>query len=148
MTDFTASYHLSPVAAPDQDSTRQLYENLNQFNQQHAGEFEQAALARYVRNQQDQVIGGIYGRLAWDWLHIDLLWLAPELRGGGLGRQLLDSLEAHALTMGIHRFQTNTTSFQALDFYQACGYQVFGQLADLPPGHTSYYLKKVVSRPE
>jgi len=36
----------------------------------------------------------------------------------------------------------DTFSFQAPDFYQQRGYQVFGQLDDFPPGHRRYYLTK------
>ena len=45
---------------------------------------------------------------------------------------------------GCKNAHLDTLSFQALDFYKKYGYIVFGQIADLPPGHTRYYLRKTL----
>ena len=51
-------------------------------------------------------------------------------------------MEQYAQSKGITHYHLETTSFQALPFYQKQGYEVFGQLPDMPPGHISYFLKK------
>ena len=51
-------------------------------------------------------------------------------------------MEQYAQSKGISNYHLETTSFQALPFYQKQGYEVFGQLPDMPPGHISYFLKK------
>jgi len=37
-----------------------------------------------------------------------------------------------------------TASFQAREFYEKQGYEVFGELDDFPKGHTMFYMKKVL----
>jgi ribosomal protein S18 acetylase RimI-like enzyme len=36
----------------------------------------------------------------------------------------------------------DTYSFQARGFYERLGYTVLGEIADYPPGHTRYFMKK------
>jgi hypothetical protein len=55
-------------------------------------------------------------------------------------------MEQCAQGKGITNYHLETTSFQALPFYQKQGYEVFGQLPDMPPGHISYFLKKQIFR--
>src|SRR5215216_2760000 len=38
-----------------------------------------------LRDSQSAVVGGLYGATMWSWLTIDGPWVAPELRGQGLG---------------------------------------------------------------
>ncbi len=59
------------------------------------------------------------------------------------GSRLLGAMEQYAQSKGITHYHLETTRFQALPFYQKQGYAVFGQLPDRPPGHISYFLKKM-----
>jgi hypothetical protein len=43
---------------------------------------------------------------------------------------------------GAKNVYLDTFSFQAPDFYQRHGYQVFGELADFPPGHRRCFFAK------
>ena len=78
----------------------------------------------------------------WNWLFIKLLWVSEELRGQGFGRALMSSAEQEALARGCTNIYLDTFSFQARDFYERLGYEVFGQLTDFPPGHKRYFLQK------
>jgi len=89
------------------------------------------------------VLGGILGEIKWGWLHIDGLWVDESLRRDGWGTRLLGTMEQYARSQGITNYHLETTSFQALPFYQKQGYEVFGQLPDMPPGHVSYFLRKM-----
>ncbi|MGY3915244.1 GNAT family N-acetyltransferase [Aeromonas australiensis] len=70
------------------------------------------------------------------------IWVDNPLRRDGWGGRLLGAMEQYAQSKGISNYHLETTSFQALPFYQKQGYEVFGQLPDMPPGHISYFLKK------
>ena len=35
-----------------------------------------------------------------------------------------------------------TGDLNALPFYQKRGYTIFGELPDMPPGHTQYFMRK------
>ncbi|WP_420324091.1 hypothetical protein [Lactiplantibacillus herbarum] len=56
---------------------------------------------------------------------------------------MLEVAEAWARQQGIITSTLSTRSYQALGFYQQSGYQLYGQLADVPlEGITTYYLYK------
>jgi ribosomal protein S18 acetylase RimI-like enzyme len=67
-------------------------------------------------------------------------------RGGGWGRALLERAEEEAIARGLQGVWLDTFSFQAPGFYQKLGYEVFGTLADYPPGHTRYFLRKTLPK--
>ena len=71
-----------------------------------------------------------------------MLWVKDELRGQGYGHQLLAKLEAEAMQRGAKHAYLDTYSFQVPDFYKDHGYEVFGELADFPPGHQRYFFRK------
>jgi GNAT superfamily N-acetyltransferase len=56
---------------------------------------------------------------------IKRMWLAPEIRGKGLGRQLLEALEQAARDLGASegRLDTNDTLVPALALYRNAGWQ-------------------------
>jgi DNA-binding MarR family transcriptional regulator/GNAT superfamily N-acetyltransferase len=52
------------------------------------------------------------------------MWIAPTLRGLGLGRRLLHEIERHACQAGVAvlRLETNRTLSEAITLYQRSGY--------------------------
>lgn len=104
-------------------------------------------IAVLARDRQGSLIGGVYGRLNWNWLHVSLLWVDPQKRRSGLGRRLLARLEAVARDRGCQFAHLDTFSYQARPFYERLGYVVFGELPDYPPGHQRIFLKKRIGPP-
>lgn len=90
----------------------------------------------------DEIVGGIFGASNWDWLYIKLLAVDPSLRGQGIGSSLIKRMEEMALSRGCVGVHVDTFSFQALHFYERCGYNVFGHLPDYPKPHSRYFLCK------
>jgi len=84
----------------------------------------------------------LIGETYYGWLYINLLFIREELRGQGYGHRLLTLAEEEALKRGAGNAYLDTFSFQAPDFYQQHGYQVFGTLQDFPPGCQRYFLQK------
>lgn len=68
--------------------------------------------------------------------HLKRMWVSPELRGLGLGRRLLTTLEAHAAEHGIHTIQleTNFALTEAIALYRAAGYVEVPAFNDEPNG--------------
>ena len=119
----------------------QIVRSLVSHNDAQAAPQRQQTL-NVVARQGEQLVGGLLGFTNWGWLSVHILWVAQELRGRGVGRQLLLAAEAEARARGCCHAHLNTFSFQALGFYERLGYRVFGQLEDYPAGHTKYYLQK------
>jgi len=100
-------------------------------------------LTLFLRNDEDQIVGGLRGHTVWGWLFVSQLWVAENFRDQNYGTKLMEAGESEAKARNCHAAYVDTFSFLALDFYRKCGYEVFGTLEDFPKGHTRYFLKKV-----
>ena len=96
----------------------------------------------FLRDESGTIVGGVWGQLNWNWMHIGLVWVAEALRGTGYGRQLLAAKEHAAIEHGCTAAHLDTFSFQARSFYESLGYEVFGTLDDYPRGHQRFFMKK------
>jgi GNAT superfamily N-acetyltransferase len=114
--------------------------------QKHGNQYAPGVNARAVeialRDSSGQLVGGLLGCTAWEWLIIDMLWISEELRSQGLGKELLARAERRSIQLGCTDARTETFDFQALPFYKKYGYEVYGQLDGFPAGHTEFQLRK------
>ncbi len=117
---------------------------VSDYNTQQAGDDQGRNLCFVLRGPDEEVVGGIIGETHWNWLYINLMWIRDELRGRGYGQRLLVLAEEEGRKRGAEFAYLDTFSFQAPGFYQKYGYEVFGQLAEFPPGHQRYYMKKAL----
>src|SRR5438874_1437210 len=78
--------------------------------------------------------------------HIDALWVDDNYRRQGYGAKLMKAIEDYAAAHGHPLVYLETASFQALPFYQSLGYVVFGELEEISPGHTLFFLRKELRR--
>jgi len=121
-----------------------LYEyNLNHFPKDLRGRYQEINL--FLTDENDQVRGGILGEICWNWLEIHTLMVDDEIRGLGYGSKLLVEIEKIALSNNCDFIKVDTLSFQALDFYENHGYQVYGTLDNVGRDYMHYYLKKDLS---
>lgn len=76
--------------------------------------------------------------------HVRRMWVAPEVRGLGLGRRLLTELEARAAAhqMRTVRLETNHALHEAIGLYRAAGYR------EVPPfndeAHAHHWFEKTL----
>lgn len=136
--------HITAPVTPRNEEFEALRLGLNGFNAGFIDDILRERIGAFVKDESDKVMGGILGDIKWGWLYVEGLWVDESLRGQDWGTALLKSLEDYACSNGITRFRLETTNFQALDFYKKKGYEVFAELPDYPPRHTSYFLKKLV----
>ena len=99
-------------------------------------------VAIFLKQENEEIVGGILGEIWGAWLHVTNLWVVASLRRHGYGSQLLRAAEQYAIERGCQDVHLETFSFQARPLYEKHGYEVFGQLEECPPGHTKYYLRK------
>jgi ribosomal protein S18 acetylase RimI-like enzyme len=93
-----------------------------------------------VCDEAGELLAGMMAVISWEWLFIEALWVSDDLRGLGVGRKLMEQAQAHALESGCHSAWLDT--FQARPFYEAIGYEVFGQLEQFPADQTRYFMRR------
>ena len=99
-------------------------------------------LSIILREADGTVAGGAVGSGYWEWVFLDMLWVRQDLRGQGWGERLLLAAEAEGRRRGCAGIWLDTFSFQARPFYEARGYELFGEIPDHPSGHTRHFLRK------
>jgi len=124
------------------DARRAVSDRLDLFNVATTGLDEWHAVSIFLRDTDDEVVGGILGDTWGGWLHVTYLWVAQPLRGRGHARTLLRAAERFAGARGCTHARLESYSFQAPGFYEKHGYRVFGVLDDCPPGHKLYFLQR------
>jgi GNAT superfamily N-acetyltransferase len=129
---------------PTQDDVRAIAAPLQQFNLDSGPPPRYKSVALAVESG-GQILGGLWGQCAYDWLHVEYLVVPAALRRQGLGRKLLAQAEQIAAAHGCIGVWLDTLAFQALPFYEKLGYHRFGQIDDQPPGSPHYFLKKRLS---
>ncbi|WP_066498011.1 GNAT family N-acetyltransferase [Abyssisolibacter fermentans] len=98
---------------------------------------------RVIKGIDGDIRAGINSMLyCWNCLSIDVLWVKEEFRKNGYGSALLNEVETIAKENGCKLIHLDTFDFQAKDFYQNHGYEVFGVLDDCPSEHKHYFMKK------
>lgn len=100
-------------------------------------------LSRKLTDKDGNIVAGIIAEMyCWNCVYVDILWVSESQRGKNLGSRLLLELEQDAKDKGAYLIHLDTFDFQAKEFYEKLGYEVFGILEDCPQNHTWYYLKK------
>jgi DNA-binding MarR family transcriptional regulator/GNAT superfamily N-acetyltransferase len=68
---------------------------------------------------------------------IKRMWVARRVRGLGLGRRVLETLERHAREAGVAvlHLETNRKLIEAIQLYRNCGYQEVEAFNDEPYAH-------------
>ena len=121
---------------------------LLEFNFSQIGSYEYKPLVIFLKDSQSKtssqnnIVGGFYGFIGLGWLNVSTLWVAEKLRGQGYGKAILGTAEQEAIRQKCNYAYVFTYNFQAPNFYQKLGYEIFGVLDDFPPGYQRIFLKK------
>jgi ribosomal protein S18 acetylase RimI-like enzyme len=136
------SYSIELDEQPQEKDLQYLLYSIRKFNLEVTGHDRPRTVACFIRDQQGRIIGGAQGDLWGTSMHIGGLWVAENERGKGLGSDLMKTLENHAASKGHLLAYVETTSFQALPFYEGLGYEIFGTLPGIAKDCTLYFLRK------
>ena len=138
------NYEIRLTDEPEETTRRAVLDPLVAYNRDKIGRDDHRPLILTIEDSDAQVVGGLCGRTAYDWLFVELLFVPESLRGRGVGKDLLSRAEREAITRGCHSAWLDTFEFQARGFYERLGYTCFGELANYPTGSTLYFLKKTL----
>lgn len=132
--------------APEDDALRAITRSITRFNEVGSGrpnDFRPLAIF-LSEGENDETVGGLWGWTSFSFLHVDVLFVPESLRGTGLGSRLMQMAEREAIRRGCGGVWLDTFSFQAREFYEKLGYEVFGSIENYPPGHSRFFLKKAL----
>lgn len=141
------TYHMTTA---DRDAFEYVEDQLDAYNI-HSKPLTQPkpfVVWRYIiQDDAGQTIAGIEGYASYYKIgYLETLWVAPDHRRQGLGKQLLTTVEHDLHDFGCQVIHLETFDFQGPEFYQANGYTQFGDLyypnADL---HELYFQKTFAS---
>jgi GNAT superfamily N-acetyltransferase len=133
--------------APDADDVALIAAGLDEFNTEQAGVNDRRPLAVLVKDPAtNRVVGGMSGRTSLGLLFVDLFHLPPELRGSGIGSEILRQAEDEARRRGCRTGVLYTINFQAPGFYERNGWRVFGEIpSNDPAGTTRVFMTKTLA---
>jgi DNA-binding MarR family transcriptional regulator/RimJ/RimL family protein N-acetyltransferase len=82
-----------------------------------------------------------------DQAEVKRMWVAPTVRGMGLGRRILTELETHARLHGVRllRLETNRALAEAIALYRAAGYREVEAFSGEPYAH--HWFEKALDQP-
>ena len=105
---------------------------------------ESEPLNLYVEDEHGEIMAGLVAETFGNWLEIEYLFVKEDLRGQGIGSQLLQRAESEAKKRNCRFAFVNTYQFQAPAFYQKHGYKEVFTMKNYPyTGQRHYYQKEL-----
>jgi GNAT superfamily N-acetyltransferase len=132
------------LEAPSPVDVEFLEDQLYEFNAGTTGIDDGRVLGVFLRDDAGTIVAGAAGHTWGDTCELRQVWVAPALRGRGVGRLLMAKAEAEAVRRGCRQLVLSTFSFQAPGFYRKLGFRDVCQVADYPRGHSHLVLRKPV----
>ena len=117
---------------------------IRSYNRSKREAAESEPLNLYVEDDSSQLMAGLVAETFGNWLEIEYLFVKEDLRGQGIGSQLLHQAESEAKKRNCRFAFVNTYQFQAPAFYQKYGYKEVFTMKDYPyTGQRHYYQKEL-----
>lgn len=131
---------------PEAPEREELRARLRVWTQEKAGHWElaqqQGSATITLRAADGRLIGGVFGDAFLGCFGVRILWVDPEYRGQGWGKELMRRVEQEARDMGCRTINLDTFDLQAPGFYMKLGFEEFGRFEFFPGGPEKVYLKK------
>jgi GNAT superfamily N-acetyltransferase len=135
-------YTLSITDVADEEIRKAIVAPLVEYNASQAGPSQNRPIVVLVKNGEGEVVGGLWGHTGYEWLFTQLLVVPPNLRGRGVGTEIMKIAEREAVNRGCRGAWLDTFEFQARGFYERIGYECFGELPNYPQSFSRYFMKK------
>ena len=126
----------------ESQKAQEIGDLIRSYNRSKREAAESESLNLYVEDDSGQLMAGLVAETFGNWLEIEYLFVKEDLRGQGIGSQLLKQAESEAKKRNCRFAFVNTYQFQAPAFYQKHGYKEVFTLKDYPyTGQRHYYQK-------
>ncbi len=136
------TYTLELTDVADESVRKLIVAPLIEYNLTQAAPGNSKPLVITIKNEAQEVMGGLWGLTGYDWLFTQLLVVPEAFRGTGVGRTIMSKAEAEAVSRGCTGAWLDTFEFQARGFYERIGYECFAELPQYPAGFSRYFMKK------
>ena len=128
----------------ESQKAQEIGDLIRSYNRSKRETAESEPLNLYVEDEHGQLLAGLVAETFGNWLEIEYLFVKEELRGQGIGFQLLQQAESEAKKRNCRFAFVNTYQFQAPAFYQKHGYKEVFTMKDYPyTGQRHYYQKEL-----
>ncbi|MBT3230143.1 MAG: GNAT family N-acetyltransferase [Candidatus Marinimicrobia bacterium] len=135
---------------PSSKDAEFISQGLVNFNHERVKDLEQddpeTKFSIFVRDDENNIIGGLRATCFWNALHVELVWVSKESRGSGIGTKLMKEAETFAIEHGYELSLLESASWQAKAFYEKMGYTLMATLPDFPKGYATHFLTKRLLR--
>ena len=126
----------------ESQKAQKIGELVRSYNRSKREAAESEPLNLYIEDEHGRLLAGLVAETFGNWLEIEYLFVKEDLRGQGIGSQLLQRAESEAKNRNCRYVFVNTYQFQAPAFYQKHDYQEVFTLKDYPcTGQRHYYQK-------
>ena len=126
----------------ESQKAQKIGELVRSYNRSKREAAESESLNLYIEDEHGRLLAGLVAETFGNWLEIEYLFVKEDLRGQGIGSQLLQRAESEAKKRNCCFAFVNTYQFQAPAFYQKHDYQEVFTLKDYPcTGQRHYYQK-------
>lgn len=136
------TYHLAFEANPSPDDIQILGDGIMAYAKREKGFSPLEFFAFFIRDDANKIVGGCNGNTLYGCLYIDQLWLDELLRQQGYGTQLVLAAEKYGKENGCSFITANTMSWEALGFYQKCGFKIEFERHGFLHNSIFYFLRK------
>lgn len=128
----------------ESQKAQEIGDLIRSYNRSKRETAESEPLNLYVEDEHGQLLAGLVAETFGNWLEIEYLFVKEELRGQGIGSQLLQQAESEAKKRNCRFAFVNTYQCQAPAFYQKHGYKEVFTMKDYPyTGQRHYYQKEL-----
>jgi len=122
----------------------EIFDHLKEYNLSKLECSEIVPLGIFKEDKDGKKLAGLIGETFGNWLFIKYLWVSSELRGNGIGSEVLQAAENEAKLRGVRYVFVDTFDFQAPEFYLKHGYKQVFELSEYPKtGKRHYYTKEL-----
>ena len=126
----------------ESQKSQEIGDLIRSYNRSKREAAESEPLNLYVEDDSGQLMAGLVAETFGNWLEIEYLFVKEDLRGQGIGSQLLQQAESEAKNRNCRFAFVNTYQFQAPAFYQKYGYKEVFTMKDYPYTGQRYYYQK------
>ena len=136
----------------NEELKKEIDHKLSNFNREHCKWFRNKANLKqdeyseieynFLAYDDNKLVGGAIGVIKYNWYFLDLLYVDEEYRGQDIGTKLINEIEKLAKSKKLIGVRMETWDFQAREFYEKNGYEVYATFEDCPPGTVDNFLRK------